>query len=329
MLKILATLVAVTSASSPGTPLGGIPTITIAPNVDMPLQGIGTWLYNSSRAEKAVYTALTLSPTPYVHIDTALIYGNQDGVGRGIKKSGRDRKSYFLTTKIPGGLNASYTQSSLDKDLELLQVDYVDLMLVHYPCTMDAKAAGGKASRQTMWKVMEKFVQAGKARAIGVSHYCQRHLQDVMEIATIPIAVNQVQYHVGMGSPTTSSINATDSKAFCDANGVTYQSFSPLCGPCQDAKGNPDRSLITGPLVTNIGKKYGKSGAQVSLKWQVQSGIPVIPKTDNPVHLQENIDLFDWTLSPEDMAALSAATTPTVAGVGTGAAAVSGDCSIA
>ena len=101
---------------------------------------------------------------------------------------------------------------------------------------MDAKAAGGKASRQTMWKVMEKFVQAGKARAIGVSHYCQRHLQDVMEIATIPIAVNQVQYHVGMGSPTTSSINATDSKAFCDANGVTYQSFSPLCGPCQDAK---------------------------------------------------------------------------------------------
>ena len=138
------------------------------------------------------------------------------------------------------------------------------------------------------------------ARAIGVSHYCQRHLQDVMDIATIPIAVNQVQYHVGMGSPTTSGANATDNKAFCDANGVTYQSFSPLCGPCQDAQGNPDRSLITGPLVTSIGKRYGKSGAQVSLKWQVQSGIPVIPKTDNPVHLRENIDLFAWTLSDAD-----------------------------
>ena len=146
------------------------------------------------------------------------------------------------------------------------------------------------------------------ARAIGVSHYCQRHLQDVMDIATIPIAVNQVQYHVGMGSPTTSGANATDNKAFCDANGVTYQSFSPLCGPCQDAQGNPDRSLITGPLVTSIGKRYGKSGAQVSLKWQVQSGIPVIPKTDNPVHLRENIDLFAWTLSDADMATLSAAT---------------------
>lgn len=295
----------------------------------MPMQGIGTWLYNSSVAQAAVFNALTLKPTPYVHIDTALIYGNQDGVGRGIIASGRDRKSFFLTTKIPGGLNASYTQECLDKDLALLQVDYVDLMLVHYPCTMDAKAAGGRQSRQTMWKVMEKFVQSGKARAIGVSHYCQRHLQDVMDIATIPIAVNQVQYHVGMGSPTTSGANATDNKAFCDANGVTYQSFSPLCGPCQDAQGNPDRSLITGPLVTSIGKKYGKSGAQVSLKWQVQSGIPVIPKTDNPVHLRENIDLFAWTLSGADMATLSAATSPAVAGVGTGAAATSGDCTIA
>lgn len=332
MLKgflLTASAVAIASAGKPGTPLGGIPTTTIAPNVDMPLQGIGTWLYNSSRAEEAVFTALTLKPTPYVHIDTALIYGNQDGVGRAIKRSGRDRKSFFLTTKIPGGLNSSYTQTCLDQDLAQLQVEYIDLMLVHYPCTMDAKAAGGKASRQAMWKVMEKFVQDGKARAIGVSHYCKRHLQDVLEIATLPISVNQVQYHVGMGSSSTSGANATDNKEFCDSNGITYQSFSPLCGPCQDAKGNPDRSLITGPMVTEIGKKYGKSGAQVSLKWQVQQGIPVIPKTDNPVHLQENIDLFDWTLSDADMATLSAATSPAVAGVGTGAAAVSGDCTIA
>jgi diketogulonate reductase-like aldo/keto reductase len=331
MLQIFAlvTLTVVVTAGKPGTPLGGIPTTQIAPGVDLPMQGIGTWLYNSSRAEQAVLTALTLKPTPYVHIDTALVYGNQDGVGRAIQRSGRARKSFFLTTKIPGGLNATYTQTSLEKDLALLQVDYVDLMLVHYPCTMDAHEAGGKASRQAMWKVMEKFVNDGKARAIGVSHYCERHLKDLFEINTVPVAVNQVQYHVGMGSSSTSGANATDNKAFCDANGVTYQSFSPLCGPCQDAKGNPDKSLITGPLVTSIGKKYGKSGAQVSLKWQIQLGIPVIPKTDNPVHLQENIDLFDWTLSEADMTRLTAATGPAVAGVGTGAAAVSGDCTIA
>ena len=144
------------------------------------------------------------------------------------------------------------TQTSLDQDLDELQVDYVDLMLVHYPCTMDAKQAGGKASRQEMWRVMEKFVHDGKARAIGVSHYCKRHLQDVLEIATVPIAVNQVQFHVGMGH---AGPDATDNEQFAKDNGITYQSFSPLCGPCVDAAGEPDRSLITGPLVVGIGRK--------------------------------------------------------------------------
>jgi len=327
-VALASALFLITVSAKSGSPLSGIPTIQIAPGVEMPLQGIGTWLYNSTRAEQAVFAALTLEPTPYAHIDTALIYGNQDGVGRAIKASGRDRKSFFLTTKIPGGLNASATQSSLNQDLDELQVEYVDLMLVHYPCTMDAEASGGKASRQIMWKVMEQFVKDGKARAIGVSHYCQRHLEDIMEINTVPIAVNQVQFHVGMGAITTSGPNATDNKAFCDAKGITYQSFSPLCGPCQDAQGNPDRSLITGDLVKSIGAKYGKSGAQVALKWQVQQGIPVIPKTDKLDHLKDNIDLFDWTLSEADMDSLSAATSPAVAGSGTGAAAVSGDCSI-
>lgn len=261
-----------------------------------------------------------------VHVDTALVYGNQKGVGRALKDSKRARESYFLTTKIPGGLNASATQSSLDQDLAELQVDYVDLMLVHYPCTMDAKQAGGKASRQAMWRVMEQFVKAGKARAIGVSHYCKRHLQDVLDIATVPVSVNQVQFHVGMGH---AGPDATDNEQFAKDHGITYQSFSPLCGPCTDAAGNPDRSLITGPLVVGIGRKYNKSGAQVSLRWQVQQGIPVIPKTDAVAHLQQNIDIFDWELDADDMARLSAATAPAVAGVGTGVNATSGDCTIA
>ena len=172
---------------------------------------------------------------------------------------------------------------------------------------------------------MESFVKAGKARAIGVSHYCQRHLKDVMEIATIPIAVNQVQYHVGMGN---AGPNATDDKQFCDANGVTYESFSPLCGPCTDAAGKPDRSLVNGPLVTSIGKNHGKSGAQVSLRWQVQAGIPVIPKTSNPEHQKENIDLFSWSLTEKEMEQLTAATTPPVAGT-PGPDFTSGDCTIA
>jgi len=136
---LLLAVLATTVAAKAGIPLGGIPTITIAPGVDLPMQGLGTWLYNNSVAKASVLSALELG---YVHIDTALIYGNQVGVGQALKESGRDRKSYFITTKIPGGLNASFTQTSLEQDLTQLQLSYVDLMLVHYPCTMDAKAAG-------------------------------------------------------------------------------------------------------------------------------------------------------------------------------------------
>ena len=159
-------------------------------------------------------------------------------------------------------------------------------------------------------------MRKGKARAIGVSHFCSRHLKDIYEIATIKPAVNQVEFHVGMGS---AGVNATDvTHEFCTKHGITYTSFSALCGPCKT------KELLTGKLVTSIGRKYGKTGAQVALKWQVQQGIPVIPKSSNPKHLAENLDLFSWQLSQKDMDVLSAATSPAVAGGGDGR--TSGDC---
>jgi hypothetical protein len=169
-----------------------IPTVEIAPGVHMPLAGIGTWLYNSSMAEKAVLTATSLGCT---HIDTALGYGNQDGVARAISKSGIAREKLFVVSKIPGGFNQTAAAAALDESLEQLfpgQEDaYVDLMLVHFPATW--KGQGGKASRQAQWKAMEAFVHAGKAKAIGISHYCRRHLDDLLEMATIKPAVNQVR----------------------------------------------------------------------------------------------------------------------------------------
>lgn len=120
--------------------------------------------------------------------------------------------------------------------------------------------------------------------------------------------------------------NATDDLNYMRSKGITYEGFSPLCGPCGE---QAHSALITGDLVTSIGKKYNKTGAQVSLKWQVQQGIPVIPKTFNPTHLRQNMDLFDWTLYGEDMHALTQATTPAVAGAsGPGGVPVSGDCDI-
>lgn len=272
----------------------------------MPLVGLGTWLYDSARAKRAVELAFSVG---YTHVDTALMYGNQKGVGEAL--SGRARDSYFLTTKIPGGLSSAETSAAITQDLEELNVDYIDLLLVHFPATWGGE--GGKAVRQEEWRAMESFVKNGKIRALGVSHYCQRHTEDILEVATVPIAVNQVQYHVGMGM---AGPNATDDKSYYDSSGITYQSFSPLCGPCNSTE------LINGDLVTKIGAAHGKSGAQVSLKWLVQQGIPIIPKTDSIEHLKLNIDMFDWELTSDEMAALTAATSPPVAGDGP----ASGDC---
>lgn len=143
-----------------------------------------------------------------------------------------------------------------------------------------------------------------------MSHYCSKHIDDVLAVATVKPSVNQVEYHVG-------SQDIDDVIAKCKQEGIHFMSFSPLCGPC-DYK--PEDSLITGDLVTSIGAKYGKSGSQVALRFIVQQEFAVIPKSANPEHLASNMDLFDFELSDEDMAALSAATKPPAEG---------GDCDVA
>jgi len=269
----------------------------------MPLYGIGTWEYNDTKAALAVESAFAMG---YRHVDTALIYNNHAGVGKALAKTGVPREEYFVTTKIPGGLNASATVEALDTCLTQLGLDYVDLMLIHFPDSFDGH--GGAARRKEEWKTMEAWAKAGKARALGVSHYCKHQTQDVLDVATVPVAVNQVQYHVGMGSD---GDKATDYRAWAQKQGILYESFSPLCGPCTP----PDNmELINGSLVTEIGRAHNKTGAQVSLRWLVQQGIPVIPKSIDPHHLRNNMEIFDFTLSKEEMARLTAADKPPVGG---------------
>jgi len=250
------------------------------------------------------------------HIDCAYGYNNQAGVGKALAASPRARASYFITTKIPGGLSEADATANFDAGLVQLGLDYVDLLLVHYPASW--AGAGGRAARQAEWQVMEGFVKAGKVRALGVSHYCKRHVQDIQAIPNVvPIAVNQVEYHVGMGAAgVTDGVNATDDKSWMEAQGILYQGFSPLCGPCGTTE------LIDGELVTSIGAKYGKSGAQVSLKWQVMQGIPVIPKAHVVAYQKENLDIFDWVLSDVDVAKLNAHTTKDISPTS------SGDCDV-
>jgi len=278
--------------------------------VDMPLVGLGTWQYNSSVAEGALTDALQIG---FRHVDTALGYGNQVGVGAALKKSKLAREQIFVTSKIPGGLNASATEAALDLSLQQLGLDYVDLMLIHFPATWTG--VGGAAGRKEEWLALEKWAKAGKARAIGISHYCKSHVEDILSVATLPIALNQVMYHVGMGmSPNLGS----DFKDYMQSIGIVYMSFSTLCGPC----GKEKMELINGPLVTEIGKAHNVTGPQVALRWAVQQGIPVVPKSSKVQHLKEDFDLFSFTLTQAEMAKLTSATTPA-----TGAA-DSGDCEI-
>jgi diketogulonate reductase-like aldo/keto reductase len=303
------------------TPETRIPTIEIAEGVHMPMLNLGTWLYDDAKAYDAVTEAFKLG---YPGVDTAWDYTNGKGIGEALKQSGRERHEYWITTKIEGGLSYNETVAEFDAQLKDLGVEYVDLLLMHFP-THSNGTAFSPEGRAEQWKAMEKFVADEKTRSIGVSHFCKHHMISLLETAIIPPALNQVEYHIGMGS---AGNNATDDKAFHESIGVTYQPFSQLCGPCcmgQPANCTADMELITGEMVTSIGKNYGKSGAQVSLRWLTQQGLPVIPKTNNPKHLAQNMDIFEWNMTMADMATLSASESPAVCGAGDGIN--SGDCS--
>eukprot|EP00928_Gymnodinium_smaydae_P061956 TRINITY_DN45906_c0_g1_i1.p1 TRINITY_DN45906_c0_g1~~TRINITY_DN45906_c0_g1_i1.p1 ORF type:complete len:347 (-),score=27.82 TRINITY_DN45906_c0_g1_i1:265-1239(-) len=305
-IAYVGTLVHALPTKYPSVPMRGL-----KGNVPMPLVGVGTWQYNSSLAESVTKAAFEIG---YRHVDTALGYNNQEGVGAALKQVGLKREDFFVTSKIPGGLNTSATHAALDLSLKQLDLEHVDLMLIHFPATWEG--TGGSALRKEEWLALEAWAKAGKARAIGVSHYCKSHVDDVLSVATVPVALNQVMYHVGMGG---SPDVATDYKNYMQSQGIVYMSFSTLCGPCGPTD---SKELVEGPLVTDIARAYNVTGAQVALKWAVQQGIPVVPKSKVRSHLADNFDLFSFTLSEADMARLNDSKTPA-----TGADS-SGDCDV-
>jgi diketogulonate reductase-like aldo/keto reductase len=271
----------------------------------LPLVGAGTWEYNNSVAYDSLCAAFKAG---YTMLDTANIYGNEAGVGKAIKDCWtRPRSELFVMTKVPGGLNASATIAAHEENMKLLQLDYVDHLMTHFPSNFDGSHASPK-DRQVTWKALEQIYKTGAARSIGVSHYCAKHIEDVMAIATITPSINQVEYHVGSG-------DVDDVIPTCQKYGIHFMSFSPLCGPCNNTAGD---NLITGNLVEKVAAHYdGVSGAQVALRYIVQQALDpknsfagVIPKSNDPEHLASNLDLFGFDLSDADMALLKAATLP-------------------
>ena len=259
---------------------------------------LGTWQLNSSIATAVVKLGLE---SGFTHIDTAWTYYNQDGVGAALK--GVPRESYFLTTKVPdcgrlGGCPDKYknTSDALAYDLATLGVDYIDLVLVHWPPQTNNGSALDCKAVQDDWRAMEDFYAAGKAKAIGVSNFCPTALQCLMRTAKVTPAVNQVMYHIGMG-PDPGGI-----KTYCDSLGIRLQAYSPL--------GDGTMELISGPLVSKIGQAHGVSGASVSLRWITQHGVPLSTKSTSAKHLASDLSIYSFTLSDEEMGQLDAAATP-------------------
>lgn len=252
--------------------------VTLNNGVQMPWFGLGVFRVDPGDAvEQAVRYALDAG---YVHIDTAAAYRNEAGVGRAVKASGIDRKDLFITTKCPNPMQREdRVEEVFAQSLEYLQTDYIDLYLIHWPV---------KEKYIRTWKIFEKLYRQGKIRAIGVSNFQIHHLEDLLANTEIVPAVNQVEYHPWL--------TQVELKQYCDEKGIRLEAWSPLAAG----------ELVNDPTLTKIGAKYGKSAAQVMLRWDLQNGVITIPKSVNKERIIQNADIFDFTLSPEDMQAIFA-----------------------
>lgn len=248
---------------------------TLNNGIKMPMAGIGTFLLSPDEAEASVLSALKCG---YRLIDTANAYANEKAVGRAMKRSGIPREEIFLETKL---WPSFYEQpDAVDKTLERLDTGYIDLLLIHQP-------AGNYIAG---YKQMEKAYQEGKAKAIGLSNFNEEQIQEILSVCKVKPAVLQTEVH-----PYSQEKKL---KAFLAKEGIVIQAWYPL--------GHGDRELIEEPLFAELGKKYGKSSAQIILRWHIQDGNIVIPGSKNPAHIQDNFDLFDFSLTEEEMEKVAA-----------------------
>ena len=245
-------------------------TIKLNNGVEMPLAGIGTFLLSPDEAEASCISALA---SGYRLIDTANAYVNERAVGRAMKKSGLKREEIFLETKL---WPAFYEQAdAVEKTLERLDTDYIDLLLIHQP-------AGNYVAG---YRLMEKAYKEGKVRAIGLSNFSVEQIRESLSICEVKPTILQTEVHPYS--------QEKELKEFLDSQGIVIQAWYPL--------GHGDKALIEEPVFTKLARKYGKSNAQIILRWHVQSGNIVIPGSKNPGHIRDNFDIFDFELTGEDM----------------------------
>lgn len=257
-----------------------VPPIILNDGVEMPQLGFGVWQVPDDEAETAVTTALEAG---YRSIDTAAIYENERGTGKAIAASGVAREELFVTTKLwnsDQGYDA--TLRAFDSSLEKLGLEYVDLYLIHWPLPSKGLAID-------TYKAFEKIRADGRAKSIGVSNFLPEHLEKLISETSVIPAVNQIELHP--------HLQQRASREFHAEQGIATEAWSPL---------GQGKGLLEVPAIVAIAQKHGRTPAQVVLRWHIQLGNVVIPKSVTPSRIKENIDVFGFELDPEDMAAISA-----------------------
>ena len=259
-----------------------VPDITLNNGKTIPQFGFGVFMINPGDTGEAVTTALQAG---YRHIDTAQMYGNEKEVGDAIARSGLARADVFVTSKLS---NASHrpddARHAFYRSVSALGCEYVDLFLIHWP--LPTRYDGDYVST---WQTLEEFYRDGRARSIGVSNFQPHHLRRLHTECEIPPAVNQIEVHP--------YLTQADVRAFCAEHGIAVEAWSPL------ARGG---ELLREPAVVSIAGRVGKSPAQVVLRWHIERGDIVFPKSVTPARIRENIAIFDFRLSPDDVEVISA-----------------------
>ena len=248
---------------------------TLNNGLKMPMAGIGTFLLSPDEAEASVLAALG---DGYRLVDTANAYVNEKAVGRAMKKSGLAREEIFLETKLWPSFYED--EDAVDKTLERLGTDYIDLLLIHQP-------AGNYVAG---YRQMEKAYKEGKVRAIGLSNFNQGQIEEILSLCEVKPAVLQTEVHP--------YFQERELKEFLSKEGMVIQAWYPL--------GHGDKALLEEPLFAELAQKYGKTNAKVILRWHIQAGNIVIPGSKNPAHIKDNFDLFDFSLTEEEMAKITA-----------------------
>ena len=250
-----------------------VPAKSLPGGVEMPMIGFGTWQLRGRTGRQAVLTALQ---TGYRHIDTATMYGNEGEVGHALAESGLDRDSVFLTTKLPSG-RADRERATLAASLRALGTDHVDLWLVHWP------PAGRKLCH--VWQEFLNLRGEGRVRAVGVSNYSLAQIDRLAEVTGEAPAVNQIPWSPVRHDPDLLAAHAE--------RGVAVEGYSPLKG-----------TNLSDPILVDIARAHGVTPAQVVLRWHLEHGITVIPKSVNPERIAANLDLMQFSLEPDEIAGI-------------------------